>query len=416
MARPMKDSGVEWIGMVPKDWERIRYKYVMHKEKTLCESYKGESILSLTMGGVIIRDLEAGGKMPATFDGYQYVEPGNLLQCLFDIDVTPRCVGLVKDFGVTSPAYSRFVIHNNNCAAYYDYQLRAFDNQKIFIHLSKNLRSSLTESDFGMLFTVAPPLKEQQRIASFLDEKCSAIDNVVAKTQESIEEYKKLKQAVITEVVTKGVRGKRPMKDSGIDWIGQIPKEWDILKASRLFRENVRSPLANDISLSLSQEDGLIATDNMKEHSLKTSTYEGWKRVQLNDIVLNRFKGHLGVLFAATLEGMVSFHYGVFEPIVQLNSKYYEYLFHSSPYRAILANKSNGMVVGLQNLSNQNFYSVQCLMPSFSEQCEIADYLDSKCAAIDTLISKKQQFIDELTAYKKSLIYEFVTGKKEVPA
>lgn len=109
--RKMKDSGVEWIGDVPEEWEVLPHKYMMHKEKNICEHYTGESILSLTMNGVIVRDLNAGGKMPTTFDGYQYVEPDDMLLCLFDIDVTPRCVGVVHNCGITSPAYSCFKVH-----------------------------------------------------------------------------------------------------------------------------------------------------------------------------------------------------------------------------------------------------------------------------------------------------------------
>ena len=206
MARLMKDSGIEWIGDIPDTWNTCRHKHVMHKEKNICDHYNGEDIISLTMNGVIIRDLDAGGKMPTTFDGYQYVEPEDLLLCLFDIDVTPRCVGLVRNYGLTSPAYSRFKVHNGFYNAYYDYLLRAIDDKKVFVHLAKNLRSSLTESDFGVLPTIAPPFKEQKSIVSFLDTECSRIDSVVEQTRASIEEYKKLKQAVITQAVTKGIK------------------------------------------------------------------------------------------------------------------------------------------------------------------------------------------------------------------
>lgn len=412
--REMKDSGIEWVGQIPKDWDVVPHKRVMHKVKKICEQYSGEDIISLTMNGVIKRDLTAGGKMPTSFDGYQYVKPNDLLLCLFDIDVTPRCVGVVKDYGVTSPAYSRFVMHDGYYNAYYDYLLRAIDDDKVFVHLSKNLRSSLTESDFGAIKTCVPSLAEQKRIVTFLDAQCAEIDNVLEKTRASIEEYKKLKQAVITQAVTKGIRGDRPMKDSGIEWIGEIPAEWDVIRNVFLYKEKSRLPEENAVSLSLSQVDGLIATDDMKERSLKTSTYDGWKQVCTNDLVLNRFKGHLGVLFAASIEGMVSFHYGVYEPLRQFDSKFFEYLYHSDAYKAILGLKSNGMTIGLQNLSNQNFYSVYSLYPPEEEQHEIIQYLDDKCSSIDALIVQKQEHFTEIENYKKSLIYEYVTGKKEV--
>ncbi len=200
--RKMKDSGVEWIGEIPEEWEVSRHKYVMHKRKTICEHYNGEDIISLTMNGVIIRDLDAGGKMPTSFDGYQYVEPENLLLCLFDIDVTPRCVGLVKNSGITSPAYSRFVVHEGFYNAYYDFLLRSIDDAKVFVHLSKNLRSSLTETDFGALPTVVPPLLEQEQIVEYLNNIIAAIDNLVKKKHLYLTELESYKKSLIFEYVT----------------------------------------------------------------------------------------------------------------------------------------------------------------------------------------------------------------------
>ena len=200
--RPMKDSGIEWIGEIPAEWGGVPHKRIMHKVKEICEQYNGEDIISLTVNGVVKRDLTAGGKMPTSFDGYQYVEPNNLLLCLFDIDVTPRCVGVVRDYGVTSPAYSRFVMHDGYYNAYYDYLLRMIDDNKVFVHLSKNLRSSLTESDFGAIKTCAPPLAEQKCIAAFLDVRCDEIDALIAKKQQYLTEIENYKKSLIYEYVT----------------------------------------------------------------------------------------------------------------------------------------------------------------------------------------------------------------------
>lgn len=200
--RPMKDSGIEWIGEIPAEWGVVPHKRIMHKVKEICEQYNGEDIISLTVNGAVKRDLTAGGKMPTSFDGYQYVEPNDLLLCLFDIDVTPRCVGVVRDYGVTSPAYSRFVMHDGYYNAYYDYLLRMIDDNKVFVHLSKNLRSSLTESDFGAIKTCAPPLAEQKCIAAFLDVRCDEIDALIAKKQQYLTEIENYKKSLIYEYVT----------------------------------------------------------------------------------------------------------------------------------------------------------------------------------------------------------------------
>lgn len=229
--REMKDSGVEWIGEIPDDWEIIANKHLMKKVKNIRTQYTGEDVLSLTMRGVIVRDLDnPSGKMPATFDGYQFVEAGNLLMCLFDIDVTPRCIGLIKNDGVCSPAYSQFKLGTIADASYYYYYYLNLDNTKELLHLAKNLRHSLTEEQLGAVPTVLPPMKEQQKIAFFLDEKLAQVETLIANVQKQIEKLKAYKQSLITEVVTKGIDPTVPMKDSCIDWIGEMPKHWEKLR------------------------------------------------------------------------------------------------------------------------------------------------------------------------------------------
>lgn len=411
----MKESGIEWVGLIPDTWSVIPNKYVMHKEKNLCEKWSGEDVMSLTMNGVIVRDLQnPTGKMPATFDGYQYIEDGDLLMCLFDIDITPRCVGRVTHDGVTSPAYSNFKVHDNASRDYFYYYYLMVDNTKELLHLAKNLRHSFTEEQLGQLKVPMPLLSEQQTIADYLDEECSKIDDIIAEANASIEEYKELKQAVIDNATMTGIHDSE-MKYTDYTWFPEMPQNWDLVLASLLFREDVRPVDADDVSLSLSQVDGLIPTDDMSERSLKSATHDNWKHVIPDDLVLNRFKGHLGVFFASKYTGMVSFHYGVYHAIRDdVYAKYYEYLFHSTTYKNIFALKSNGITVGLQNLSNGNFYSVKILHPTLDEQIEIVKYLDKRTAEINSLIAEKEFLIKDLESYKKSLIYEVVTGKRRV--
>ena len=198
----MRDSGVQWIGDMPAHWSTMPNKYVMRKVKKICPKYNGEQILSLTMNGVTIRDLDAGGKMPTTFDGYQYVEPDNLLMCLFDIDVTPRCIGLIKDFGLTSPAYSQFIMSDNAFAPYYVYYYTMIDNDKTLLHLAKNLRHSLTEEQLGAISVIVPPYEEQKEIADYLDSKIAEIDSIIALKKQQIETIEEYKKSLIFEYVT----------------------------------------------------------------------------------------------------------------------------------------------------------------------------------------------------------------------
>lgn len=199
----LKDSGIEWIGKIPEGWDVKPNKRIMKKIKQIKSKYEGEPILSLTMNGVVVRDLDnLVGKRPASFDGYQIIKPGNLLMCLFDIDVTPRCIGLTKNKGLTSPAYSHFALENIAYAPYYYYYYLFLDMTKELLHLAKNLRHSLTEDDLGAIKTVIPPLSEQKAIASYLDEKCSEIDATIADKQKQLETLDEYKKSLIFEYVT----------------------------------------------------------------------------------------------------------------------------------------------------------------------------------------------------------------------
>ena len=430
MAREMKNSGIEWIDEIPANWKVMPHKYIMHKQKDICEHYNGEDIISLTMGGVIVRDLTAGGKMPTTFDGYQYVEPEDLLMCLFDIDVTPRCVGVVRNYGLTSPAYSRFKVHNGYYNCYYDYLLRFIDDEKVFIHLSKNLRSSLTETDFGAIKTIVPPYEEQKRIADFLDRKCAEIDTVVEKTKATIEEYKKLKQSVITEAVTKGIRGNRPMKDSGVEWIGDIPAEWNIKRLKTMFGFGKGLPITKENLI----EAGASVISYGQIHS-KTNTgidikpdlirfvSEDYLKTNPNSLV------HFGdFVFADTSEDLegcgnnvyvgderqlfAGYHTITLCSYEKSDNSYLACLFKTDCWRSQIRAKASG--VKLFSISKKILSETSVLIPDEIERQEIVEYLNKKCAKFDKLIADKTHLLEEMESYKKSVIYEYVTGKKEV--
>lgn len=199
---PMKESGIPWTPNIPTHWITMANKYLMHKVKEIVPKYEGQPIISLSMNGVIVRDLDAGGKMPTSFDGYQHIKPGNLLMCLFDIDVTPRCIGIIRNEGLTSPAYSQFELQSDAYAPYYFYFYLKMDNAKELVYLSKNMRHSLNEDQFGALPCIVPPMEEQIAIANYLDEKCKIIDETITDKNDQIDQLKAYKASLIYEYVT----------------------------------------------------------------------------------------------------------------------------------------------------------------------------------------------------------------------
>jgi type I restriction enzyme S subunit len=415
--REMKESHIPFCENIPINWSEIPNKYIFSCHSTKVGDKSSEyQLLSLTTSGVKEKSATAsGGKVPTSYDGYQTVEIGDMIFCLFDLDCSAVFSGLSPYNGMITSAYDVLRANPNRADNHFlEYWFQYVFSNRYYKMFSKNIRYTVTGEMFNSIYTPIPPIEEQKKIGSYLDKLCKKVDALIANQEAQIEKLKAYRQSLITEVVTKGLDPNVPMKDSGVEWIGKVPQDWQIVKTGRLFKENNRKPNGTEIPLSLSQADGLIATEDMKESSLKTSTYDNWKRVEIGDLVLNRFKAHLGVLFNATLSGIVSFHYGVYEAKLPLITKYYEYLYHSEQYRAILGNASNGMVVGLQNLSNLNFYSTWSLNPPLEVQTMIVDYLDKKCARIDSLIALKREKIDKLNQYKKTFIYEYVTGKKEV--
>lgn len=415
--REMKDSGIEWVGKIPSDWKIMANKYVMHKQKNICPVYHGEDILSLTMRGVIVRDLDAGGKMPTSFDGYQKIKSGNLLMCLFDIDVTPRCVGLIKQSGLTSPAYSQFILNSGFDAAYYCYYYTMLDNDKTLLHLAKNLRHSLTEEQLGAVSLIVPTYKEQLAISAFLDAKCAEIDALSDNIQSEIDTLEQYKRSVISEAVARGLDPNVPMRDSGIEWVGEIPANWDIHPVYYYFEERKNSNYAlqeqNLLSLSYGR---IIRKDINTNGGLLPASFNTYNIVEAGDIVirptdLQNDKRSLRTGLVKE-RGIITSAYIDLKPKPLVNSSYFHYLLHSFDVKKVFYNMGNGV---RQGLNYSEFSKLMVIAPSQPEQQAIADYLDAKCAEIDQAITQKQEQLATLADYKKSLIYEYVTGKKEVP-
>ncbi len=417
-----KDSGIEWIGKVPHEWNVLPHKYIMSKVKNICEKYDGEDIISLTMKGVIKRDLDNPmGKMPLTFDGYQRIETGNLLLCLFDIDVTPRCVGLIKDDGLTSPAYSQFKFLGQDCPQYYTYLLTMIDDDKCFLHLAKNLRSSLTEDNFGAILTIQPPFEEQQQIADYLDKKCEDIDKVVETEKSVIEKLKEYKQSIITEAVTKGLGKSVPLKDSGIEWIGKIPQHWDVLSLARIaniVRGASPRPAGDPMYFCGNFCPWITVAEVTKDDSkyiFETEEYltelgvQHSKLIDENTFLLSNSGATLGVPKITKIKGCINDGSLAFLDIsCNMDYLYYVLKSRTNEFRKQMQG------YGQPNLNTTIVKAFKICLPSTNEQIRIAEYLDKKCSEIDKAIANNEQVIEKFTEYKKSLIYECVTGKRKV--
>lgn len=412
--REMKPSSMEWIGDIPLSWKVMPNKYLMHKKKEICPAYNGEDILSLTMKGVIVRDLDVGGKMPASFDGYQRLEPGNLLMCLFDIDVTPRCIGLIKQAGLSSPAYSQFVLSDSANAAYYCYYYTMLDNDKTLLHLAKNLRHSLTEDQLGAIPVIVPPIDEQQRIADFLDAKCAEIDALVADIQTQIDTLEQYKRSVITETVTKGLNPDAEMKDSGIQWVGQMPLAWDAVPNKYLmYKVKNICPVYNGEDILSLTTNGVIIRDLNGGGKMPTS-FDGYQKVTPGNLLMCLFDIDVTPRCIGLVKnfGLTSPAYSQFVMRTGAYAPYYYYYYLMVDYTKELLHMSKNL---RHSLTEDQLGAIKAPNPPYEEQVQIAEFLDKECVEISRVIEDKNKQLATLDEYKKSLIFEYVTGKKEVP-
>jgi type I restriction enzyme S subunit len=412
-----KSSGVEWLGDIPSSWNLKPGFVAFTENKRSNKGMKESIVLSLSYGNIVIKPEEKlVGLVPESFETYQLVEPNDIIIRCTDLqnDKVSLRTGLAKDKGIITSAYLNLRVKNGFNSRFLHYYLYSLDTTKVLYKFGSGLRQNLSFLDFKRLPVFDISEVTQIAIADFLDKKTAQIDEAIAIKEQQINLLKEHKQIVILKAVTKGLDSNASMKDSQISGVGLIPEHWDIIFNRRIFREKSRPVKGDELPLSLSQVDGVIPSNNMKERSLSPSHRDNFKLCHPGDLVVNRFKGHLGVFFESAYEGIVTFHYGVFEPQKEVCTKYFEHLYHTEPYKAIYAGASNGMTVGLQNLSNQNFYMIKSIKPPLKEQMEICEYIDRSSAKVNLAINSIGLQIEKLKEYKTTLINSAVTGKIKI--
>ena len=421
MARVMKDSGITWLNDIPSAWTVVRNKSCFDCSKEIIgERSSGTQLLSLTTRGIKEkRPEDSTGKVPESYDTYQTVAPNDVVMCLFDLDVSAVFSGISPYHGMISPAYKVLKCKQNILPKYADYWFSfIFDGRK-FKHYAKNLRYTLTYDEFAVLPIILPSITEQQRIVTFLDTECARIDAVIEQTRASIEEYKNLKQAVITQAVTKGIRPNRPMKDSEIDWVGEIPADWKAFRIANLYDERNESGSDDLPILTVSINSGIsdheVADEDQTRVFVRSEDKTKYKRVYPGDLAYNMMRAWQGAFGAVRVDGMISPAYVVAKPKqgVALDSRYVEALLRTPSAIEEMHRYSHGITDFRLRLYWPEFKNIRICVPEIDEQCEIADYIDSQNQRIEDLIAKKERIVSELLGYRQSLIYEYVTGKKE---
>lgn len=409
----MKDSGIEWIGEIPETWEVALNKFVMTKIKQIIPKYTGEPILSLSMTGVHERNFDDGGKMPSNFDGYQVVKRGNLLLCLFDIDVTPRCVGYIQADGITSPAYSQYEVNDNNSAKYYYYYYLMIDNSKILVHLTKSLRNTINADQFDNIKAIVPPKSEQQQIANFLDRKTTEIDGLIDKINAEIDLLERYKHAAISNAVTIGIDSNSKLKTSNVDYIPILNSNWKITKLGYICNKLMRPFNSTDTALICSNQGKVIERPDSAS-GIMVSGDNAMQGIKNGDIAIHGMDTWHGAIALSNKNGKITRVVHVCESIE--DNRFIVYYLQHLAFQGVYKLISNGVRGNTSDFRSwEKVKNIYISIPeSMQEQVRICDYLDELTSKIDKNINQKQQQITQLTEYKNSLIFEYVTGKKQV--
>lgn len=409
-----KPTSVEWYPAIPQGWE-WRYLFQIAHEQTIKKPFdEMYPVMTLSYGEIKRKKNTEAGLVPSNYDSYQMLYKGNIVLRLIDLqnDHTSLRTGLVKETGIITSAYTCIMPTEN--PAYIQYLLHSYDTKKVFYGYGGGVRQSIGFKDIRHLRVPVPPREEQDQIVRYLDWQVSKINRLIAAKRKRIELVKEHFSVRIANIVCNGLKPNTPMRETGIDYIGAIPSHWTVLQNKRLFKSMNRTFQGIPTVLSLSQKDGLIPYSEMTERSLHTSSYENWQLVCPNDLVLNRFKAHLGVFFASKYTGIVTFHYGVYEAKMPLVAKYYEVLYHTPEYCRVYAGQSRGMTVGLQNLSDTNFYSTYTVYPPNEEQREIVTEIEQIEKQQSSIIAGVNRQIEKLQEFRTRLISDVVTGQVDV--
>lgn len=401
--REMKKSSVEWIGEIPEQWETKYLFQIVSQVK--CKNINGQetNLLSLSYGKIKRKNIETTeGLLPASFEGYNIVEPGDIVLRLTDLqnDHTSLRVGKVRERGIITSAYVTLRPFQGE-SQYLYYALHAYDLKKGFYGMGAGVRQGLTFAEARMIEIPFPAMEIQLAIANYLDEKCGAIDEIIEQAKATIEEYKAWKSSVIFEAVTKGLDPNVEMKDSGVEWIGQVPKHWHICKLKFLCKMQAGKNITSE-EIQKSGSYPVYGGNGIRG-------YFSHYNVDKESIVIGRQGALCGNVH------LVANFFWATEHAVVTQCTQYEYIRHLfyllkgmnlNQYASDSAAQP-GLSVGIM----ENLMSI--LAPK-NEQKQIAAYLDRKCSAIDEIIAEKEALIADMDAYKKSLIFESVTGKRKV--
>ena len=415
--RQMKNSEIEWVGEIPAEWEAHPIYYYFGERKHKNSLGKEGNLLSLSYGKVIRKDITSSdGLLPENYNGYNIVEKNDIVLRLTDLQNDKRSLrtGLVKERGILTSAYVTLRPIKEEFSPFFHYVLHAYDVMKVFYNMGNGVRQGLNFDELSKCMLIAPPLSEQKAIAEFLDKKCGEVDALIADIQQEIETLEQYKRSVITEAVTKGLDPSVPMIDSGIDYLGRINSEWRLTKLGYICQK-LNRPVPEKAEALICSNKGKVVLREDVSVGLISENDRMYQGVKVGDLCIHGMDTWHGAIAVSSLNGKITtvVHCCDSREDKRFIAYYLQMLAFKKVYKAI----SNGVRGNTSDFRSwDKAGDIYIVLPNRETQQQIADYLDKKCKEIEGVIADKQSQIETLESYKKSLIYEYVTGKKEIIA
>ena len=416
--REMKDSGIEWVGIIPSHWIIHPVYYYFSERKNKNKFGQEDNLLSLSYGKIIRKDINTSeGLLPESFNTYNIAEKGDIVIRPTDLQNDKRSLrtGLVRERGIITSAYICLKPIKDIDSRFFNYQLHSYDVIKVFYNMGNGVRQGLNFSEFSHLLVFEPPLGEQKRIADYLDAKCAEIDALAADIQAQIDTLEQYKRSVITEAVTKGLDPDVEMKDSGIFYMAPMNAAWRLTKIGYICTKLSRSFNSEDTALICSNQGKvLVRPDNVT--GIMVSEDNAMQGIHKGDIAIHGMDTWHGAIALSNYDGKITRVVHVCDSTE--NKRFIVYYLQHLAFQGVYKLISNGV---RGNTSDFRSWDKVCdiyiaIPTSKGEQKAICDYLDMLCSHVDEIVAQKKDQLSTLEAYKKSLIYEYVTGKKEVPA
>lgn len=413
----MKDSGIAWVGIIPSHWIIHPVYYYFGERKNKNKFGQEENLLSLSYGKIIRKDINTSeGLLPESFNTYNIVEKGDIVIRPTDLQNDKRSLrtGLVQERGIITSAYICLKPIKDIDSRFFNYQLHSYDVIKVFYNMGNGVRQGLNFSEFSHLLVFEPPLDEQKRIADYLDAKCAEIDTLTADIQAQIDIQEQYKRSVITEAVTKGLNPDAEMKNSGIQWIGMMPSHWDCIRGKYILKY-IQKPVREDDGVITCFRDGEVTLrSNRREDGFTVADKEiGYQGIDVGDLIVHGMDGFAGAIGISDSRGKASPVLNVMD--TKQNKSYIMYFLRSMAYSDVFLALATGIRVRSCDLRWNKLAELFYPVPPIEEQDAIVQYIDDVLRKVNEVIAQKKDQLSVLEAYKKSLIFEYVTGKKEVP-